>query len=139
MSGPSLSRERRAGVTVAILCFIGVAAYIGAVKWNSGRPTRRMLGNIASGRHFIDALSAEVAELEAKVALAAEGTDLETARKEHEKKSREYDEQVTQVLTHLDKCVGGGEIGVARKKQIHRAEAVGFRISKILPGGPVQE
>ncbi len=25
---------------------------------------------------------------------------------------------MTQVLTHLDKCVGGGKIGVARKKQV---------------------
>ncbi|CAN0482344.1 unnamed protein product, partial [Hapterophycus canaliculatus] len=37
---------------------------------------------------------------------------------QHERKCREHDEQVTQVLTHLDKCVGGGEIGVARKAQV---------------------
>lgn len=42
---------------------------------------------------------------------------------QHERKSREYDEQVTQVLTHLDKCEGGGEIGVARKKQVRGPSA----------------
>lgn len=42
----------------------------------------RVSQNIASGRDFIDALSAEVAELEAEIAEAAEVTDLETARQE---------------------------------------------------------
>lgn len=42
----------------------------------------RVSQNIASGRDFIDALSAEVAELEAEIAEAAEATDLETARQE---------------------------------------------------------
>eukprot|EP00752_Nemacystus_decipiens_P012860 g11386.t1 len=135
MSGVRLSRELPTVVAIAVLGCIGVAAYVGAARWDSGRPTRRMRGNIASGRDFIDALSAEVADLEAEIALAAKTTDLETARQEHERKSREYDEQVTQVLTHLDKCEGGGEIGVARKKQIHRAEALGLRIANILPGG----
>lgn len=51
MSGSGFSRERRAGVTAAaaaaaVLSCIGVAvaAYVGAARWNSGRPTRRMLG-----------------------------------------------------------------------------------------------
>ncbi|CAM9957318.1 unnamed protein product [Ectocarpus fasciculatus] len=133
------SGGQHTGVTAAVVCglFAVVAATAVARKWKSGGAKRRMMGNIASGREFIDTLSAEVAELEAAIALAAEASDLDTARKEHERKSREHDECVTQVLTHLDKCTGGGDIGVARKKQIHRAEALGLRISKILPGAPV--
>ncbi|CBJ27121.1 expressed unknown protein [Ectocarpus siliculosus] len=127
------------GVIAAVVCGLVAVAGTTAVarKWKSGGTKRRMLGNIASGREFLDALSAEVADLEATIALAAEASDLDTARKENERKSREHDEHVTQVLTHLDKCTGGDEIGVARKKQIHRAEVLGLRISKILPGGPV--
>ncbi|CAM9383949.1 unnamed protein product [Ectocarpus sp. 12 AP-2014] len=137
MSG---SLGQHTGVIAAVVCGLVAVAATTAVarKWKIGVGTkRRMLGNIASGREFIDTLSAEVAELEATIALAAEASDFDSARKEHERKSREHDEHVTQVLTHLDKCTGGGEIGVARKKQIHRAEVLGLRISKILPGGPV--
>jgi len=44
--------------------------------------TSQTMKNIASGRDFIDALSIEVAELEAQIARAAEKSNLDTARQE---------------------------------------------------------
>lgn len=44
MGGADLLKERQAGVTIAVLCCVVVAAFAGAAKWDSGRPKRRMLG-----------------------------------------------------------------------------------------------
>lgn len=71
-----LSKQRRPPLTTAVH-FTRPIAHIHTSQ------------NIASGRDFIDTLSVEVSELEAKIALAAE-TDLGTAENEVCTRTRAY-------------------------------------------------